>query len=46
MSVQSQYEAWLSCPAMPQELLDDLKSMDEAAKNDSFYRDLAFGAPI
>ena len=43
MSVQSQYEAWLSCPAMPQELLDDLKSMDEAAKNDSFYRDLAFG---
>ena len=43
MSIQSQYESWLSCPAMPEELLDDLRSMDEAAKNDSFYRDLAFG---
>ncbi|MBQ9252673.1 MAG: phospho-sugar mutase [Clostridia bacterium] len=42
-SIQAQYEAWLACPAMPQELLEDLKGMDEAAKNDSFYRELAFG---
>ena len=43
MSIQSLYEAWLSCPAMPEELLSDLHSMDDAAKNDSFYRNLAFG---
>jgi len=43
MSIQSQYEAWLSCPAMPEELLADLRAMDESAKNDSFYRELAFG---
>ena len=43
MDIQSQYEAWLACPAMPEELLADLRSMDESAKNDSFYRDLAFG---
>ena len=43
MSIQSLYEAWLSCPAMPEELLSDLRSMDDAAKNDSFYRNLAFG---
>ena len=43
MTIQEQYQAWLSCPAMPAELLDDLRSMDEARKNDSFYRELAFG---
>ena len=43
MTIQEQYEAWLGCPAMPQELLDDLKDMDEARKSDSFYRELAFG---
>ncbi len=43
MNIQSLYESWLSCPAMPEELLEDLRGMDEAAKNDSFYRDLAFG---
>lgn len=43
MSIQSLYEAWLSCPAMPEELLSDLRSVDDAAKNDSFYRNLAFG---
>ena len=43
MSIQSLYEAWLSCPTMPEELLSDLRSMDDAAKNDSFYRNLAFG---
>ena len=43
MSVSAKYDAWLSCPAMPPELLEDLRSMDEEVKNDSFYRDLAFG---
>ena len=43
MTIQQQYEAWTACPAMPRELLDDLRSMDEEAKNDAFYRDLAFG---
>ena len=28
---------------MNQELLEDLRSMDGEARNDSFYRDLAFG---
>ena len=43
MSVNQQYQTWLSCPAMPDELLSDLRSMDTDAINDSFYRDLAFG---
>ncbi|MBR3430617.1 MAG: phospho-sugar mutase [Clostridia bacterium] len=43
MSVSEKYNAWLSCPAMNQELLEDLRSMDGEARNDSFYRDLAFG---
>ena len=28
---------------MPAALLDDLRSMDEESKSDSFYRELAFG---
>ena len=36
-------QAWISCPAMPEELLEELRSMDDAAANDAFYRDLAFG---
>ena len=43
MNVSEKYEAWLACPAMNGELLADLRAMDGAAKNDSFYRDLAFG---
>ena len=43
MTIQQQYEAWTACPAMPGELLEDLRSMNEEAKNDAFYRDLAFG---
>ena len=43
MSVAEKYKAWLACPAMNEELLEDLHSMDDASKNDSFYRDLAFG---
>ena len=43
MTVSEKYKAWLACPAMNEELLSDLRSMDEDARNDSFYRDLAFG---
>ena len=43
MSVLEQYNTWLACPAMPAELLDDLRAMDEDRMNDSFYRELAFG---
>ena len=43
MSEMSKYNAWLACPAMPEELLCELKSMEEDARHDAFYRDLAFG---
>ena len=42
-SVKEQYQAWLSCPAMSEELLAQLQSMDEQMMNDAFYRDLLFG---
>lgn len=43
MTLSEKYNAWLACPAMNPELLEDLRGMDEAARNDSFYRNLAFG---
>lgn len=33
----------MDCPAMPDELLYELKAMDSDRIHDSFYRDLAFG---
>ena len=43
MTVSEKHTAWLHCPAMPDELLAQLSSMDEDTLYDSFYRDLAFG---
>ena len=43
MNVSEKYVAWLACPAMNEELLSGLRSMDENEISDSFYRDLAFG---
>lgn len=43
MTIREKYNSWLACPAMPEELLEDLRSMDEDRMNDSFYRELAFG---
>ena len=43
MTVQEKYHQWLECPAMPEELLSDLRLMNDDKMNDSFYRDLAFG---
>ena len=43
MSVNEKYDAWLNCPAMTEELLNELRLMNEEVLYDSFYRDLAFG---
>ena len=43
MSDFEKKEQWLSCPAMTEELISELESMNEAALHDSFYRHLTFG---
>ena len=43
MDIMEKYNAWLACPAMDKELLTNLQQMDDEARFDSFYRDLAFG---
>ena len=43
MNVNDKYMSWLSCPAMTEELISQLKAMDEEERNDSFYRNLSFG---
>ena len=42
-SIEAEYQEWLACPAMPEELQEELRTMDGLQKNDSFYRELAFG---
>ena len=37
------YQQWLDCPGMNEELLSQLKAMNEEQISDSFYRELAFG---
>ena len=41
--IKEKYESWLNCPAMPAELLDLLRDMDESSMRECFYRNLAFG---
>lgn len=41
MDYRAEYERWLS--NTKGDVLDELKAMDEAAVEDAFYRDLAFG---
>ena len=41
--MNAKYQAWLSCPGMNDELLEQLQSMNEEEISDSFYRELAFG---
>jgi len=43
MSVMEKYQSWVNCSAMTEELLSELKAMNDDQINDSFYRDLAFG---
>lgn len=42
MNGRQEYQRWLEC-ATDAELLEELKRMEEAAIEDAFYRDLAFG---
>ncbi len=41
--MNAKHQAWLNCPGMPEELLNQLKTMSEEEVSDSFYRELAFG---
>ena len=42
-AIHEMKKQWLSCPAMPEELLKELREMSPEAEHDSFYRNLAFG---
>lgn len=42
MDYQKEYQRWLA-HVTDRELLQELRSMDAAAMEDAFYRDLAFG---
>ncbi|MDD6050228.1 MAG: phospho-sugar mutase [Clostridiales bacterium] len=41
--MNTKHQQWLNCPGMPEELLTQLRAMDENEISDSFYRELAFG---
>ncbi len=41
--MNAKYQQWLNCPGMNEELLSQLKAMNEEQISDSFYRELAFG---
>ena len=41
--MNAKYQQWLDCPGMNDELLTQLKAMNEEQISDSFYRELAFG---
>ena len=43
MTSMEKYQTWMNCPSMPEELISELREMDDQQMNDSFYRDLAFG---
>ena len=43
MTIQEKRTQWLHCPAMTEELAQELQTMDASQANDSFYRSLAFG---
>ena len=42
MDYKKEYERWRSC-ATDADIKNELECMDEAAIEDAFYRDLAFG---
>ena len=42
MNYKAEYDRWMSNVLVP-DLIDELKGMDDAAIEDAFYRDLAFG---
>ena len=43
MEIKKEYDRWLKYATGDQDVVEELKQMDEAQMEDAFYRDLAFG---
>lgn len=43
MDYRKEYEHWMKQAAMDEDIVEELRSMDDAKMEDAFYRDLAFG---
>ena len=43
MDYRKEYERWLKHATMDEDIIEELKSLDDAKMEDAFYRDLAFG---
>ena len=43
MHIEQEYDRWLEKVVADPELGEELRRMDDAKKEDAFYRDLAFG---
>lgn len=43
IKVQFEFDRWINNAVADPDLIPELKSMDDAQKDDAFYRDLAFG---
>ena len=43
MDYRKEYERWMKQAAMDEDIVEELRSMDDAKMEDAFYRNLAFG---
>lgn len=43
MDYRKEYERWMKQAAMDEDIVEELRLMDDAKMEDAFYRDLAFG---
>lgn len=43
MEIKKEYDRWLKYATGDQDVVEELKQMDEAQMEDAFYRNLAFG---
>lgn len=43
MNYNEEYDCWLKLAISDKDLIEELKSYDDKAVEDAFYRDLAFG---
>ena len=43
MDYRKEYERWMKQAAMDEDIVEELRSMDDVKMEDAFYRDLAFG---
>ncbi len=43
MDYRKEYERWMKQAAMDEDIVEELRSMDDAKMEDAFYRDLSFG---